>query len=45
MLPICLAKPATNAFSLSVLVSVGELANIVSIFFAIAGELIRIGRP
>ena len=34
MLPICLAQPATKFFSLSVLVSVGELANISSIFFA-----------
>ena len=38
MLPICFAKPATNAFSLSVFVSVGEFANIASIVFAIAGD-------
>jgi hypothetical protein len=34
MLPICFAQPATKFFSLSVLVSVGELANSASIFFA-----------
>ena len=38
MLPTCFANPATNAFSVSVFVSAGELANIVSIFFAISGE-------
>ena len=32
MSPICLAQPATNAFSVVVLVSAGELANIASNF-------------
>ena len=40
MLPICFAKPATKAFSVSVLVSAGEFANIASIFFAIAGDCV-----
>ena len=38
MSPICLAKSATNAFSVAVLVSAGEFANIASIAL---GELVR----
>ena len=37
MSPICFAQSATNAFSVLVLVSDGELANIASIFAAISG--------
>src|SRR5262249_9505729 len=37
MSPICLAQSETNCFSVAVLVSDGELANIASIFAAICG--------
>ena len=37
MSPTCLAQSETNAFSVLVLVSDGELANIASIFAAISG--------
>ena len=37
MSPICFAQSETNAFSVLVFVSEGELANIASIFAAISG--------